>query len=257
MHAQINCQADIFKSVIAVVVEKYGLREENWTEPAWKSTYALIDQNVLDHAFNDKRKAVETIFSGLGVVSRPSSKSLTRVRVKQEDGKYRKKIENVVIDNYFRPISDFLAMRIDCQLSEMENKIVNILLRVSSEGGWCCLRGQKEKQPFGSYKSKDNSYSAIQQYAYVFFRHIGYPIEIQINHEFATYAFTVDTENREKKPPQQPIFDTDWGQEIKKYILDKANKKNVENDKKEIMRKVHQAHPQGIPTKLNEIIARL
>lgn len=241
-----NGQVEAFKAVVVVAAEKYGLDEKNWSQPSWKLTWKLIDQNVLDDA-HTKMAQVREIFSSLGAIeSRPKSKLLSRVERKQVDGKYP--------NNFFRPISDLLAIRLNCQLSEIENKIIKIFTIVSSRGGWCYVRGQNDEHPLGSYKEK-GSYKKVEQYVYVFFKHIGYPIEIQLNHVFASYAFTVDTEKREKS--HEVIYDTDWGKTVKSYILAKANNLAIDKEKKDIWRQVKLAHPGGIPPALNDIIDRL
>jgi hypothetical protein len=222
------------------IINKVGLDESNWGNAEWKSLYEHITQDTLNDAFNT-HNVLQKTFPELEMITR-KCKSLKRVNKKMEE-------QNPYKINYFKVISDFIAVRIHCQVNQIKDKLDYITNIVNSyEGSKIYIRGSSIDQPSGKYND-------ITQYAYVYMQEIGYIVEFQIGHEFAAYTFTTDSEIRDNPNCGEIDLWTDgFYNDVKKYILQDNNDLITKND---ILQKAEKIHNNIIPTDLLSILNRL
>lgn len=205
-----------FKINLATTVQELTLDGSKWNSEKWKGAWGDISQEVLNDAFS-QHGAVRSIFSGLGEIEQRNCKSLARVQKKvteQAPGR----------ENFFKVVSDFVAVRIPCEVSEIQGKIDHIREVVFAHEGIMHIRGESNVRPYGFFMTPDKKYSDITQYVYVFLDKVGYPIEFQIGHEFAAHTFTIDSALRDNPTcGKVDLWKNDFYSNVKTYLLDTAN----------------------------------
>jgi hypothetical protein len=160
-------------------------------------------------------------------------------------------------ENYFKVVSDFVAVRIHCNVNEIQQKIDRIREIVLANNGQMHVRGSSDERPYGFFMNTEKKYIDITQYVYVFLEKVGYPIEFQIGHEFASHTFTIDSALRDN--PSCGKIDL-WSQnfytDVKHYILNKAN--GIEPESKiQIQAKVREIHQNHVPENLQIILNQI
>jgi len=98
--------------------------------------------------------------------------------------------------NYFKVISDFLAVRIDCDVNQIKDKIDYIKNIVTSNKGYFHIRSSSIERLYGFFM-ESNNFRDIVQYMYAYVEQIGYIIEFQIGSEFATETFKINSALRD------------------------------------------------------------
>lgn len=162
------------------VVNQLTFHESNWGNENWKQVWSKINQDVLTDAF-EKYALVRSIFSDLGELTFRKCKSFSRVE--------KKVIEQLSKENYFEVVCDFIAVRIHCNLNEIQEKIDRIRDIVLVNKVQMHIKGSSNDCPYGFFTSPRKEYRDITQYVFVFLEKVGYPIEFQIGHEFASHTF--------------------------------------------------------------------
>lgn len=238
-----------FKALLAEAVSQNTLNESNWNSESWKNTWASVNQDVLNDAFS-QHGLVQSIFSDIGEMTQRNCKSVSRVEKKMlEQTKGR--------ENYFKVVSDFVAIRLHCDVSEIQKKIDCVREIVIAHGGQIHVRGFSNERFYGFFMNADKVYADITQYVYVFMEKVGYPIEIQIGHKFASHTFTIDSALRENKEcGKVDLWNKNFYSDVKKYILDKANGENP-GPKDGILIKAEDLHQNKVPQELKEILNNL
>jgi hypothetical protein len=105
---------DSYRTSLTQIIEQTTLDESNWNYDAWKEAWNGIDEDVLQDAFSQHTLAL-SLFEGLGEISHRDCKSIDRVKqkmVEQTPGK----------ESYFKVVSDFIAVRISCKVTEIQEK---------------------------------------------------------------------------------------------------------------------------------------
>ncbi len=246
-----------FKSAIAQTVSELGLDERKWGDEKWKSTWPLINQNVLDDAFN-QQQVVRQIFPELSINFR-TCKTNTRILQKEIP-------ENPARPPYghgFKVVSDFVAGRVNCPVTEILSKVDYVQKKVLELGGALCIKGT-ETRPF-EYFMKEGKYTDITQYVHAFLPQIGYPLELQIGHELAAHTFTVDSHLRDRRnhklsDDMVDLWNGDFYEKFaRQYVLDKANGVIPTVTKKQVQDKAEEIHGghEKVPTDLQKILDTL
>lgn len=223
------------------IVSNLGLSQDNWSDPEWTKLFPLISQDTLDDA-KSKFGYFSSVFRFAFLV-RPV-KSIERVQKKMTEQSHDYK-------NYFKVVSDFLAFRIECDLSEMKMAIDTILSNLDKDD-IVYVRGSTQEHRYGCIR--DSKYVDIVQYIYVYIKSVGYIVEIQVGHPFATYTFTVDSYIRDH--PRENVIDlwTDGFYDlVKQYLINQANGLNVIS-KDKVMLAAMKIHNDDIPEELMIIL---
>jgi hypothetical protein len=241
---------DKYKLDLADLVEKNTLNESNWASEDWKMLGNQINQNIIDDAFNQHRELLILFNNINSIVQRPHSKSMFRIEkkmIEQTPGK----------ENYFKIISDLMALRIYCDVVEIQKTIDVIKNVVFMNKGQIYIRGSSKELPYGSFMDSNKEYVDIMQFIYIFIEKIGYPVEIQIGHKFAAYTFSIDSALRENKQCGKiDLWNKNFYNIVKKYILDKTNGKN-HGSKDDIQSLGKELHENNIPEELQQILNSL
>jgi hypothetical protein len=239
---------DDFKKQLNDVIACVTLHESNWNSEKWKSLYELINQEVLTVAF-EKHDLVKLTFPKLDMITR-NCKSIKRVEKKMTEQPPSR-------ENYFKVISDFIAVRIHCDIGQIANKIDYIKQIVSLDGGEIRIRSSTLDRPYGSYMNSE--FVDIVQYVYVYLVQIGYVIEFQICHEFSSHTFAIDSALRDNPQCGKiDLWNEDFYDNVKAYILNKANGKfNDDNAKNNILIKANKIHLNNVPDDLVNILNKL
>jgi len=239
-----------FKTQLANTIEELTLNEQSWGSEKWKSIQPLISQSTLNNAF-ENHNLILSIFPKFDDIITRKCKSIERVQKKMTE-----QIQNK--ENYFKVISDFLAVRIHCEVNEIKNKIDYIKEIVNLHNGYFHIRGSSEERPYGFFLS-DSKYTDIVQYMYVYLKEIGYVIEFQIGHEFASYTFTINSTLRDNpKCGLINLWSEDFYDDVKKFILNKTN--NIEGNiiMSDILIKANKIHQNNILNKVpNDLLVIL
>ena len=239
---------DNFKSNLSNIVKELSLDELNWSSEKWKSL--SIDQEILTDAF-EKHSLIKVYFSEIGDIITRKCKSIKRVE--------KKKMEQIPNrENYFKVISDFLAVRIHCDVNQIKEKIDYLKTIIISNGGYFHVRGSSIERPYGFFL--DNNFKDIVQYVYVYLEKIGYIIEFQMGHEFATHSFVINSLLRDNPSCGKiDLWTDDFYADVKSFILNKANllKFNEIDDKNKILMKANKIHNNNIPSDLLIILDKL
>ena len=236
-----------FREKLGDFVIKNGLDCKTWGMDFWKKLSTDIDQKILDNAF-DQHEKLEHIFPNLEIVQR-KPKQMSRIGTKYNG------IANGSRE-FFKTVCDFIAGRINCKVENIEDIIEYIENIVRQRDGSIYIRGFSTENPYGSYKQEDE-YKDITQYIYVYIKEIGYIVELQIGHEFASCTFTIDSILRDS--PDCGLVDLwkdDFYMTVKNFILDNANGRNVKlYQVYQILDKAFKIHETNVlPHALSEIL---
>ena len=236
----------LFKSCLADTIARTSLDQSHWRAEEWKVLWDKVNQEVLNDAFSQHGVILE-IFSSLGKLEYRRCKSLARVHQKMN-------LQWLIEQDYFKVLSDFIAVRLHCPVGEIPSKIDQIREIVKANVGKIYVKGATEECPYGLCKNSKGEYTDITQKAHIFIERIGYVIEFQINHEFASHAFTLHSTLREKKTSEKvDLISQGFYSEVRKYILDKTNDRNPDS-KEELLGKAKQIHNGCIPADLQKIL---
>ena len=235
-----------FKDNLIHVINQTTLNESNWCNENWKQLWSAINQEILVDAF-EKHSLVQSIFSDVGEIVTRKCKSLPRVMKKMtEQGPGR--------ESYFKVFSDLVAGRIYCNVNEIQAKIDRIREIVLANNGQMHIRGSSSEHPYGFFINSDKKYTDITQYVYVFLKEVGYPIEFQIGHEFASHAFSINSALRDNpKCEKVDLRSKNFYEDVKNYILNKANNREPE-PKVNIQAKAEEIHQNNVPKDLQKIL---
>lgn len=238
-----------FRAQLADTVAQNSLHESNWGSEKWKIWENIpITQDILDDAF-EQHALISKTFPNIGLLVQRTCKSLPRVQKKITEQRVGK-------ENYFKVLSDFVAIRIHCELSEIQEKIDQIRDKVLQRGGQLQIRGSSNERPYGFFWD-EKKYQDITQYVYVFLKEVGYPIEFQIGHQFATHTFTIDSALRDNpKCGKVDLWTDSFYQDVKKYILDKANREEL-SSRQALQAKAEAIHKNKVPQDLQQILNEL
>ena len=238
-----------FRGSIAKTVGELSLAESNWKLPEWQKLYPTISQEVLNDAFS-QHGTVRGMFADIGELTQRSCKSFARVQKKMTE-QYPGR------ENYFKVVSDFVAVRVPCEVTEIQAKIDRIKEIVLENKGAMHVRGSSAERPYGFCMGPDKKFTDITQYVYVFLEKVGYPIEFQIGHPFAAHTFTIDSALRDNPTcGKVDLWKNDFYTDVKKYLLAKANGE-VPTPKEGILAKAAALHDQKIPQELEVILNKI
>lgn len=205
-----------FKCDLNNIIGELSLNESNWSFEKWKSLFEVITEEVLIDAF-EKHDLVKETFSELKDMVTRNCKSIKRVEKKMTE-QYPTK------ENYFKVVADFIAVRIHCQVNQIKDKIDYIKAIVHENKGSVYIRGASDDKPYGFFMDSDMKYKDITQYLYVYIEQIGYVIEFQIGHEFASYTFSIDSALRDNPDcGKVDLWNQGFYDYVKTQILNKAN----------------------------------
>jgi hypothetical protein len=244
------CSATVsFRDSLATTVKALTLDESKWKSEDWKPTWNGINQEVLNDAFN-QHGIVRTLFSDLGEITQRNCKSIARVEKKMTE-------QSTGRENYFKVVSDFVAVRVPCEVTEIQGKIDRIREIVLANGGIMHVRGSSNERPYGFFMTPEKKYADITQYVYVFLDKVGYPLELQIGHKFASHTFTIDSALRDNPTcGKVDLWKNNFYGDVKKHILDKANGEQVAS-KEALITKAKDLHQGNIPEDLAQILSKI
>ncbi|MBA2367745.1 MAG: hypothetical protein H0V82_01825 [Candidatus Protochlamydia sp.] len=238
-----------FKDCLAEVIKETTLNESNWRSENWKKPWDSVNQDVLTDAF-EKHNLVRSIFVDFGEIIPRNCKSISRVEKKMTE-------QPTGRENYFKVVSDFVAGRVHCNVNEIQTKIDYIRKIVLENNGQMHVRGASNERPYGFFMNADKKFTDITQYVYVFIEKVGYPIEFQIGHEFASHTFTIDSALRDNRDcGKVDLWDKDFYGKVKSYILAKANNE-VPGSKEEINSVCAEMHKNSVPAELQQILDKI
>ena len=236
-----------FKGQIAKTIQELTLHESGWGSTEWIKLYSPVNQEVLKEA-STMHSQVRPLLDNIGPYTERPCKSIERVRIKMGE-------KNL---NHFRPLCDFLAIRVNCDVTEIQGKIDRIRQTVLDHNGKMHVRGAKEDRPYGSFMDQNRKYEDITQYVYVYFPEVGYPLEIQVGHPFAAHTFKIDSMIRDDKNcGAVDLWDKGFYQDVKQYILDKANGVESTFTKEMLQAKALDIHSGEIPAGLQVILNKI
>lgn len=217
-----------FKRELARVAKVTKLAESEWGDEAWSNLIITLTQDTIDDAhaqneklhrllFADTQKAFNLTQTDFRVTQRPRKKRLSRVAEKYSD-------QRVGRENYFKVVSDLLAVRVVCRVTQIPSVVSHLAASVVAMGGIVHVRGESEEHPFGSCWGGDGKFTDITQHVYVFLEEVGYPVEVKIGHAFAVYTFDLDSSCRQSPRSKHVDF---WAMTfyfaVKEYLLRRAN----------------------------------
>jgi hypothetical protein len=238
-----------FKNTLSSTVKELTLSEANWKHESWKNSWECINQDCLNDAFA-QHATLRALFASVGEMTERQCKHLARVQKKMTEQAPGR-------ENYFKVVGDLVAVRLHCDVSEITKKIDLIREIVLQNGGQFHIRGASEARPYGFCLNADNKFSDITQYAYAYLEQIGYPIELQIGHPFASHTFSIDSALRDDpKCGKVDLWNDNFYVEVKAYLLAKANQESC-GDKQALLEKAKKIHAGNVPTELQELLNAL
>lgn len=220
------------------VVPATLMKEEYWSSVAWKEIAKSVTQTDLDLAHSKASIAKERL-STLGMCSERKPKTIKRVK--------EKILERTESGDYFKVVSDLLAFRVNCSVTEIDEKLA-LIEKLEN----CVSYVRKSGNKVCSYKN-GTVYVDIVQYVYLYFEDIGFVTELQIGHPFATYSFEVYSSIREGGS-QVDLWTDGFYVQVRDYILSATNKTIPSCTKEEILEKASSIHSGVIPERLLSII---
>ena len=163
----------------------------------WSEVYANVDQAALKDA-HQKMSAFSSICNDYGITIIPrNEKTKKRVDEKNDFANMPKNIERAGHVDHFKVVSDFMAGRVHCKVTEIEDTVNKFKKLASENDGWCVVRGDGN-DTYGAHK-KNGEFKNIVQYLFVYLPKMGHVTEIQIGHEFTGLTFTIDSFLRDNK----------------------------------------------------------
>ena len=237
----------MFKSNLKNTIHNETLNSANWKNESWKLIVPDINQEILNDAFNQHSKISE-LFKNVGEIIPRKCKQMGRIVKKTSEISNRG-------GEYFKIFSDFVAGRIHCNVNEIPVKLDIIKQVTKNHNGCYYIKGETTETPYG-FCEKNGVFLDVTQYIYVYLEEIGYPIEFQIGHKFASLTFYIDSSLRDNKECGLTDLWTDnfYGM-VKTYILNKANKKEpVSGGKYDICDTAFRIHKGILPDELKRIL---
>lgn len=238
-----------FKDTLRSIVSKESLNSMNWKSDSWKYLVTNINQEVLNDAFLQHEK-LQNIFKTVGTIIPRKCKQMSRINLKTDEVSNRG-------SEYFKVVSDFVAGRIHCDVSELPKKI-ELIRGIVNKNGSLYVRGESKDNVYG-FCHKDGKFTDITQYVYVYLDEVGYIAELQIGHEFATYTFTIDSMIRDNPNcGKVDLWKNDFYCKVKNYILKKANNVEIQaGEKYDLFDLAHQIHNYNVPNDLKTILDKI
>jgi len=237
-----------FKNNLDNIVKEISLNELNWKSEKWESLFVFINQEILTDAF-EKHELVKSIFPEINDIITRKCKTIARVEKKMKEQM-----------DYFKVISDFLAVRLHCDVNQIKDKIDYIKTIVSLNKGYFHIRGSSIERPYGFFLDSNCNFKDIVQYMYIYLEQIGYIIEFQIGSEFATETFKIDSSLRDDPNcGKVDLWTKDFYADVKTFILNKSNNIEFNNieAKNNIFIKANDIHQNNIPDNLLFILNKL
>lgn len=267
-----NMDPTMFKTNLSACIDKVGLGIENWAAEEWKVLGTTLTQEIANDAFSHHEELTALLAYHLDQKHyvRPKAKDLKRIEKKLSE-QYPGR------ENYFKVLSDLLAVRIHCDVTMIAGIIGRLQEIFGQRGSQIYLRGVSHDQPLGSFftllsapgdkkLSKVDRYLDIVQYLYVYDPIMGYLIEIQVGHPFAGLTFEIDSALRDNKDCGLiDLWSDGFYGHVKQHILEKANGDATSLSLEELMDKarsissspVRDIHGGSIPQDLLSILANL
>lgn len=204
----------------------------------WKQLIDNVDQSVLDDAIS-KQKDVMKMLSSVNLIPR-LPKKMERINVKK----------NQVNQMWFKVVSDFLAFRINTNVTTIPSTIIDVQTQLFNND-----RSARFYNKGSCYN--DNKYTDIVQYFYAYMPVIGHVVEFQVGHELAAYTFKIDSALRDDPECKEVDLWTDGVYGIlKNRILEDANNQEYSMCKYDIYCAVWSLYkaPQEPPLELRRIL---
>ena len=263
-----------FKSYLRNIVINNGLHQDTWKGKEWKDLlYNCLHKNndneacqkILDDAYEQSERSSE-IFSKLVndhetemIIRSPKKASRIMEKTKEVSDRGRE---------YFKVLCDFLAYRINCNITDIPSKIDVLRDIVSSNDGKIYVRGEQNNDYGYCLEPIDQNFPSgfterlfvdITQYVYVYLPEIGYIIEFQIGHPFAALTFTIDSALRDN--PNCYLVDL-WNggfyEMMKGALLKQANGFIMNGvEKYDLCRVAFEIHNNSVPEKLKNILTSI
>lgn len=221
----------------------------------WKELAEKVNQEILDDAYN-RIPLVQSIYSSIG------STFGLEARTKKQQYRIEKKLGEVsrrdsCDQQYFKVVSDFIAFRVSCEVSDIPNVVSEIINISKNHGGTVWLKGNCQGDECDNCDVRH--FTDIVQYVYVYIPQVEYVTEFQVGHPFAAYVFKLDSATRDNPAIRAHIVDL-WQNNVygivKTYLLAQANNCVTNGMKYDALDAVHQAHEGNVPEELKRIIDR-
>lgn len=243
--------SETFKNSLKQTIQKNTLNASNWKADSWRLLIQYVNQDILNDAFAQHDK-LKNMFGSIGTIVPRKCKQMSRIGQKTDEVRERG-------GEYFKVLSDFIAGRNHCEITAIPDKIDKIREIVKNHNGTVYVRGESEERPYGFCMDKDKKFTDITQYAYVYVGEIGYPVELQIGHEFASYTFTNDSALRDNPEcGAVDLWKDGYYNMVKTYLLNKANGVPiVAGNKYDIWDRGFQLHNYKVPDEFKGILERL
>lgn len=219
---------------------------------AWREIIPLVTQEVLDNATICLANVQFRLsVNGINVNAR-EPKTLLRIAAKTKEVRVRDA-------QFFKVVSDFVAFRIHCSVTEILREITKLTAFISTAGGTMWFKGN-----FTAMDKKDGTiiYTDIVQYVYAYAHDVcEHIMEFQIGSSFASYTFSVDSALRDD--PNCGLVDmwtADTYNIVKDYLLNKANgMKNNFPHRTDAYECVFRLFPTGddVPAELRKVLDEL
>lgn len=243
---------DTFKKNILDTVRRLTLDESNWGCSDWQDLFPAITQEILNDAFA-QHKTVQTIFASTALLAPRSAKTMARIEQKIQILPPEKA-------SYYKILSDFVAVRLNCKLEEIANKIEVIRAIVLEKGGFLYIRRSWSSPDQPSFHN-GKKFTDIIQFVYAYLPEVGYPIEFQIGSIFAAHTFTIDCALRDNPAcGKVDLWTENFYERVRAYILEKANGQETTDSRdalQALAQKIHGDKQQEVPPELQSILLTL
>lgn len=243
-----------YREALASTAQRLTLNMANWKAAEWNDVIALVTQEVLHDAFQSRDTIVDLFQPHLGVrIESRGEKSLARVIQKITE-----QPANPERHNFFKVVSDFFAVRVSCEVSQISDLVARIQAIAFANDGLVYIRGSSPQQPFGSSVSTNGKKADIVQYVYTLLKG-GHVTEWQVGHPFPAETFRRDSALRANKKDcgEVDLWTNDFYNTVKKYLLAHANSEQPAVTKAAILNQAMDLHNGTIPDALNAILLAL
>ncbi|BDA42459.1 hypothetical protein COCOBI_03-3490 [Coccomyxa sp. Obi] len=150
-------------------------------DPAWRDSLPEVTQAVLDDACLHA-DSFARLFPGVTMEPRPC-KRVERVA---------QKLKRTGPDTAFKAHSDFLAFRINVEVSDIASTVAKISARVAAHEGYSHVRN-------AIHDPDEGRLTDIVQYMFAYVPEVGHVVELQVGHPLAAFTFARDSVLRDAR----------------------------------------------------------
>ncbi|KAF2498102.1 hypothetical protein BU16DRAFT_525663 [Lophium mytilinum] len=236
--------AAVFKAELRSSLESSESKNLDPSSPIWEKLHPLVKQAVLDDANNLAASAAHILHEAdptLVLEARKEPKTFARFQTKTSFGGYDK--HGNPSDSAWKAVNDFISFCIPTRIPDMVSNVQRLVAAVAANGGKWYVKPDKNGGQVCLEDGKDGNPKDLCCFVYAYLPAIGYVVEVQVNHPFASFTFERDSLLRDSPELKGKLVDM-WDEGLYGAVRDTllCPEESSEGDKAAVREKVAKAY---------------